>query len=353
MGLKRTPLFSACGAAGAVFESWSGALVPERYVSADAEHSAFRDGAALSDQSFEAVFSLSGADARRFCNGMFTNNIRGLKPGFGNSNAMVDDKARIQGLLDLLCTDDQSFLALLDGVSPEIFSTRYARYIIFDDVEMEDLSEELGRISLQGPGSGAVLSRAGLPVPDGEGKHISLEGGQLRVYGRSRCRAGGYELLVPRAELVTVWELLRSAGATPAGTGAQEVARIEAGLARWPVDMGERALPHEMRLVERCSSFDKGCYIGQEVINRIDVMGQVAKKLWGLTLHEDAIPPAGAEVTQEGTVVGTVASGAREGSRARCLAVLRKSAWIAGSQVSVTAGDRSVLATVSDLPFGD
>lgn len=353
MGLNRTPLFAAEGAAGAVFEQWDGWLLPERFGNVEAECAAVRSGAGLYDLSHLGVMSLDGPDARRFCNGMFTNNIRALRPGSGNISAMVDDKAKIQGLLDLLCTEDTRFLALLDGVTPEDFSARYARFIIFDDVELEDQSEALGRLSVQGPGAAAVLARAGLPVPAAVGQHSAVGEGDeaVRVYARPRSRPGGYEIVAPRALLPTLWEALIRSGATPVGTAAQEVLRIEAGLARWPVDMGERALPHEMRLVERACAFDKGCYIGQEVINRIDVMGQVAKKLWGLELAENAIPPLGAEVKLDDTAVGVVASGAREGSRARCLAVLRKAAWKPGLVVTVTAGERTVSATVYDLPF--
>jgi folate-binding protein YgfZ len=144
-----------------------------------------------------------------------------------------------------------------------------------------------------------------------------------------------------------------AAGAHPAGTIAQEILRVEAGIPRWPADMGERALLHEMRLVERCAAFDKGCYIGQEIINRIDVMGQVKSKLWGLDMLEDAWPPSGAEVQLDGQVVGSVRTGAREGTHVRVLAVLKQAAWREGLRVDVVAGERRVGATVRDLPFGD
>jgi folate-binding Fe-S cluster repair protein YgfZ len=106
-----------------------------------------------------------------------------------------------------------------------------------------------------------------------------------------------------------------------------------------------------MRLVESCVSFNKGCYIGQEVINRVDVMGQVAKKLWGLQMKEDALPPAGAEVKLGDEVVGDTRSAARVDGRALVLAVLRKSAWQPGLDVEVHAGGRVVGAVVRDLPF--
>jgi folate-binding protein YgfZ len=116
--------------------------------------------------------------------------------------------------------------------------------------------------------------------------------------------------------------------------------------------MTEKSLIHELRLVESVGSFEKGCYIGQEIINRIDVMGQVTRKLWGLELEEDALPPRGAEVRDGDDPVGETFSAVRDGGRVRVLAVLRKRAWTPGMRLTVHAGERAVGAIVRDLPFG-
>lgn len=348
--MRRTPLFAVHTLAGARFTEAPGALVPEGFLREPAaECAAARAGAALFDRADQHVVTLVGPDARRFANGMFTNNVRALPVGGANRNAMVDEKARIQGLLTLACLADDTFLAVLDGVSAEAFEARYGRYIVFDDVELTDLTPERTVLSVQGPESAATLTRAGLPVPpDG-----CATDGDLVVVRAARTRDGGYDLVVPNDRAGAAWQALLGAGATPAGWDAAEILRIEAGTPRWPVDMGERALVHEMGLVASCAAFDKGCYIGQEVINRVDVMGQVNRQLRGLTLHEDALPPHGAEVRIGDAGVGTVLSGAREGARVRTLALLRKDAWAEGTQVSVHAGARAVGATVSSLPFRD
>jgi aminomethyltransferase len=347
MGLQKSPLFSALGAAGARFAEVDGWLLPADFGDRDAEADAGRAAAVLLDLPAHGVVTLAGPDARRFANGMFTNNIRALQPGRGNQSCMVDDRARIQGVLDTWCVDPETFLVVLDGVTPEAFEARYGKYIIFDDVELTDRSEDLGVVSVQGPGAGELLSKAGLPVPD-EG-FASVE--ELRVARRARTRAGGFDVIAPKTALPALWEGLRGAGGRPIGWEAAEALRVEAGLPRWPVDFGEKSLLHEMRMVERCGAFDKGCYIGQEVINRIDVMGQVNKKLWGLRMVEDAIPPVGAEVRVGGEAVGATLTGARDHGVARVLAILRKSAWQPGLEVEVHAGDRTVRAVVSDLPF--
>jgi folate-binding protein YgfZ len=349
MGLSKSPLLAAHGMAGATFVEAAGWLVPATFGSVPDECAAVRTAVGVYDLSDHGVVSLVGPDARRFSNGMFTNNVRDLAVGRGNASAMVDEKARVQGLLRLYHVDAEAFLAVLEGVTPEAFEARYAKYIIFDDVELTDLSEELGVLSVQGPGAADTLRRVGLPVPEGEGAIVSVEA--MRVATNPRSVAGGYDIVAPRDALPALWAGLLGAGAKAVGLDAQEVLRIEAGLPRWPVDMSEKSLIHELRLVPTHASFEKGCYIGQEVINRIDVMGQVVKKIWGLEMGEDAIPPIGAEVKVGDDVVGIVLSGAREGTRVRVLALLRKAAWEQGKSVNVHAGDRIVPATVYDLPF--
>lgn len=347
MALTRTPVFPALVAAGAEFGEEAGWIVPMQFGPVEEEVRVLRDEIGLVDLGRSGVLTLVGPDARRFSNGMFTNNIRALQPGERNRSAMTDEKGRMQGMLDVWCIEPEHFMVVLDGVTAEAFSDRYGKFIIFDDVELTDCSAERTVLALAGPGAGNVLAAAGLPAPE-SGCAVA---GEFFVAKKERFGSGGYDIVAPVAQAVSLWEALRGAGARVVGFSAQEAARIAAGRVRWPVDMGERALVHEMGLVAECCSFDKGCYIGQEVINRIDVMGQVAKKIWGLTMAEDAIPPLEAEIRVGADVVGVARSGARVGGVSRVLAVLRKPAWQPGLQVEVHAAGRVVGAVVSALPF--
>jgi tRNA-modifying protein YgfZ len=306
-----------------------------------------RRGVALFDRSSSDTVSLSGKDTLRFCNGMFSNNIRALRPGQSNQNVMLDAKGRILGQLEIWCVADATLLATLENVSSTTFMEHYDRFIIADDVELEDLSEQWLQLSLQGPGAAELLQRIGWPAP--ETGFVEVEG--VKIARRRRSRAGGYDVLVPVEEAEAVAARLIGAGARVAGADIQEILRVEAGIARWPVDMGERALVHEMRMVPDYCSFEKGCYIGQEVINRIDVMGQVQKKLWGLELVEPAedLPAAGSEVFFGEDAVGTTTSAVAEPGRHRVLAVLRKSVWKPGLELRV--GPEGCAAVVRDLPF--
>jgi folate-binding protein YgfZ len=348
MALQRTPLFSAHGAGGAEFGEWEGWLLPAHYGSAAEDVLHLRTGAALIDLGPHALLDLVGADVRRFANGMFTNRLRDLEQGHGNRSAMTDEKGKVLGFLDAWCVAEDRLRVALDGVTLAWFEERYGKFIVFDDVELLDLSTTHTTVGIVGPRRGEIASRAGLPQP-APGEAIAM--GEVLAAGKDRVGVPGIEVQLPSTDVVTTWEGLKALGATPIGTEAMEAARVRSGKIRWPIDGGERALVHELGVVAECCSFEKGCYIGQEVINRIDVMGQVNKRIVGLRMDEDAIPPVGAEVRVGDTVVGHARSGAREGGVARVLAMLRKSAWEPGTAVTVHAGERVVGAVVSALPF--
>jgi folate-binding protein YgfZ len=348
--LRRSPIFAAHLTRGAEMATVDGWLLPQHYGADNtAEIEALLTGAALIDMAHTPTVSWVGPDARRFCNGMFTNNVRDLTPGEGNRSAAANDRGRIQCLLDIYCTADDAFFGVIEGATADWFSERYGMYIVFDDVEMTPSDEGPWVLSVQGPQAAAVLAAAGLPVP--ETGHLQVGDG-IRVCCKDRAGTGGYDLIVPAEALDTCFEALASSGATPTGLQALDSVRIAHGRAAWPQDGTEKSLVHELGLNSEVCSFTKGCYLGQEVINRVDVKGGVTKRLTGLLLAEDALPPAGAEVMLESKIIGSISSAARFKGQAIALAVLRKSAWEPGTEVSIQAGERTVLAQVTALPQG-
>lgn len=282
-----------------------------------------------------AVVELRGADVRTFANGMFTNNVRDLPVGKGQRTAMVDDRGRVQGLLDLYCVADDRLVCVLEGVDPEPFIERYDAFVFIEDVTFEHRAD-LAVFTLQGPDAAEMLARAGLPVPGRGEIALQSEGAERLVAERDRG-LGGFDILAPEPP-----EL--DAPSRP--FEALEVARVEAGLVRWPVDFGDKALPHEMGMREAYLHFEKGCYVGQESIHRIEVLGKVRKQLVRLRWTGEAQPPQGAEITHGGRVVGRLTSPVRVEGGGMGLAVLREPASEPGSVVSVAVGDEHVDATV-------
>ena len=343
--MSESPLIPDHEAANASFTELDGFRIPLHYGDPESEIQSAASNAGLMDLAHVGTAVLEGPDARRFSNGMFTNNIRDLAVGECNRSAMCDDRGRVQGLIDVHCTDDDRFEIVLEGVTGEWFEERYGLYIVFDDVELSVSNEGPWVLTIQGPDSTAVVAKAGFPTPQ-TGLHITSDEG-IRVASKDRTGLGGYDLIVPTDAIHSVWERLLAAGANRIGHQAMEHLRIRAGRARWPIDGTEKTLVHELRINEEVCNFNKGCYLGQEVINRVDVKGQVAKRLERLVLPKGT-GSIGANVQLEDKAVGTISSITHGATKTIGLAVIRKSAWEA-TEVTVETDSGPVTAAIERI----
>lgn len=259
------------------------------------------------------LVALVGPDARRFANGLLTNNVRDLPVGAHQHSAITDDRGRLQALLDVVCVSDQAFVLALDGLDADGFEALLGPFIVFDDVELSRPD-------------GSVLLAVGV---DGPAEH---------VWASPRW-PGAREVLV-------TGELPGWLASLPErAPEAVEAERIAAG---WPcfADASDKQLPHELGLRDTHLHFEKGCYRGQETIHRVDVMGQVRKGLVGLRLSAPA--PVGSAVLARGVEVGRLGTSAVHGTLGPIgLAVLKTTHHADGTEVEV--GGRP--AHVAALPF--
>ena len=347
--MHKTPLFATHLAHGADMETLGGWMMPATYGSdrdaaVAAEVARARAGVGLVDLASTALLTVQGEELQRWLNGMFTNKYAEMEPGQGARSVIVDDRGRVQGLVDWYCLDPQRFLGVLEGVDAAWFEERFRMFMMLDDIECEAVAEQ-SLLHLCGPGVDGVLAALGLPRPQADHGHAAVGEG-LRVMRKDRTGLGGVDLVVPREVLDTTFAALRAAGASPMGHLALDALRILAGRAAWPQDGTEKSMVHELRYNLDCVHFQKGCYLGQEVINRVERVGGVKKKLTRLKLAQDAVPPLGAEVLLGEELVGSLSSVARIGQEVWALGTLREAAWTEGTSVQVRAGDRQVAATV-------
>lgn len=321
-----------------------GGHVPALFGDVTAEIDALRHGCGVCDLSPLAIVRLTGADTRRFANAQLSHNIRDLPVGGARHCVITDRKGRIEGMADAFLVEERELILLGAGSDAAWIIERLDAFIIMDPLELDDLSESLAVLSLQGPEAEAVARAIGAPIPERDAARWD-EGYTLR---NDRCAAGGLDLAVPPGRWAALHDAAVGAGARPCGFDALEAARVLRGLPRWPDDMGERAFIHEMRLRDRVAAFDKGCYIGQEVINRMETMGKVNKQLMGLRIEGEGAK--GAEVFMADQTVGVVSSLTRVDGQTLALAVLRTTAS-AGQPVTLRKGDASWTAQVCALPF--
>jgi len=282
----------------------------------DAWNAAHQDAIAV-DLTGRGLFTFTGPDARRFLNGMFTNNVLALAVGGSNRHGMCDAKGRLIGLLDVWCEEDEKFWAVLDGAPPDVFEARYSKYIVFDDVELQNQGADFALITVVGPGAEQAVARCNVAL----------------ARARDRSGLGGLDVLVPMGERAATLQALGVQVGTPADLNQL---RIAAGLPVFPDDVGERAGPHVMGLVGEIVAFDKGCYVGQETVCRIDSLSKVKRQFTQMTVQSSTVPAVGAEIVAQGKVVGSVSSAARVPEMGVVvLGVIKQVAREAGTQVQI------------------
>jgi folate-binding protein YgfZ len=303
-----------------------------------AQFHALLTGCGLYGLSGRAKIAVTGGDRVRWMNGMISNNVRDLAPGHGVYAFMLNAQGRIQADLYVFQRGDSLLVDVERGLGDKVLQL-FDHYIIADDVEISDISDKLAALGLSGPESRRVLERAGIAVPD----LAPLE----FCSAKCDCTCGCLECTVVRGDdsagtsyaiwlapdkQKSTWDALVAAGATAVGAAALELRRINFGIPRYGVDIRERDLPQETGQT-RALNFTKGCYLGQEIVERIRSRGAVHRQ-FGAFAVEGALPEPGskivARVTQEEKEVGEITSSAvlplPGGDRSVALGYLRREA---------------------------
>jgi folate-binding protein YgfZ len=327
------------------------------------EHAALRASAGVIDLSFRSRLCLTGADRQRFLHGQVTNNVKDLKPGQGCYAALVTAKARMVSDLNLYCLPEELLLDFEPGLSGAVVQ-RFEKYIIADDVQVVDAAPHYGLLSVQGPKAGEAVNQLGLglKLADAPLHFTSVTDatlGEIYCMNHSRLGTAGFDLFVPVAALAAVADKLVAAakkiGGCAGGWQALEMARIEAGIPRFGVDMDEHTLAPEAGIDERAISYEKGCYIGQEIIARIRTYGQVAKSLRGLLLPDELpeLPKHGDKLFHDGKECGFVTSALASPAFHRNIALgyVRRECNEPGTELRFREAERDYPARIVPLPF--
>lgn len=314
--MKVLPLHEFHRANAAQFTAVNGCEVVAHYGDALAEHAALRTTAGVLDLSFRSRLCLTGADRVRFLHGQVTNNVKDLPPCAGCYAALTTAKGKMQSDLNLYHLADELLLDFEPGLTAAV-SQRLEKYLVADDVQLIDAAPHYGLLSVQGPQAAAVIRALGWageipPVPFRFNKISEAALGEIYLMNQPRLGTTGFDVFVPVTALATVAAQLLTAaaplGGRAAGWDALEIARIEAGIPRYGADMDETNLPLECGIENRAVSYQKGCYIGQEVINRVHSFGQVTRALRGLRLADglETLPARGEKLFAAGKEVGFV-----------------------------------------------
>jgi folate-binding protein YgfZ len=316
-----------------------------------AEFQALVSGCSVYDLGSRAKISVTGGDRVRWLNGMVTNNVRDLTTGHGVYAFLLNPQGHILG--DLYAYNrGESLLVDTDQSQVEKILAVFDKYIIMDDVEVENISDKWTAIGIAGPSAGECLRTAGFAVPVLEGlQFVDLPCQQISVTlaRGDNPLVDSFELWLAPENHGSLYQSLVKAGARPAGTAAVELLRIAAGIPRYGADIRERDLPQETEQ-ERALNFVKGCYVGQEIVERIRSRGQVRRKFTGFEIR-GRLPEPGGKIQLDGKDAGEITSAASlpwaSGDLSVALGYLRREAATPGKMLD-TGGSK---ACVAHLPF--
>ncbi len=296
------------------------------------------------------VVRMVGDDRTAFLHGMCSNDIKNLKPGMVTYALILNDHAHV--VADIyVWAEERALLIEADRSLWAKAREHLEKFLVADDVEMEDL-DDLTVLDVVGPAAAAAV---GAVVAEADGlapwRFIKNQDGMAANLPRIGLTA--FTVVVPTNQVESL--IGRMLSTVPAirevGAAALDILRVEQGLARVGVDATESTIALEARL-ERGISYNKGCYVGQETVERATARGGVKKRLYGLRIRPGRTPQAGAAALLEGKEVGhltSIAASPRLGVVG--LGIMHHSAWKPGAMVTLKDADGESLAEISDLPF--
>jgi len=280
-------------------------------------YDALRNHAAWMDLSARGKIKLTGEDRARLLHAMTTNHIQQLTPGSGCYAFFLNDKGRVLADANVLCRPDHFLL----DVEPEVREPLYQhldRFIIADDVTLEDVTDSTATIAVEGPEAAGVLQRAGAPVPDADYSSVGWDQG---VVARLNSTGGsGFFIFTPVPGKPALIARLEAAGAVFADAEASRVVRLEHGKPRYSEDISDRFLAQEANQ-PHALHFSKGCYLGQEIVERVRSRGQIHRVLVPLVLDTEVPPAPGAKLQIDAASAAEITSAAYSPALAKVVAL--------------------------------
>jgi len=304
--------------AGAKMGVWLGCAMPDDFGDPAAEYRYGRDTVAVIDKNYRAYLGFTGPDRVRYLNAILTNNIKDLREGHGVVSLLLNPQGHILAEIETYAFPDKLFCASYATIRERLIEW-LDKYIIMDDVTLIDETAGYGTLALEGPkAAAAVQELSGIDLTKFEdlSSHDAIvDSVPCRVVKRSPGEVPGAEFVIETANLPALWQTLLGAarrhGGGPAGYTALSGLRLSQGMPWFGYDFGEKQIPHEAGLQDSHISYTKGCYTGQEIVERVRSRGQVNRQRVGLVFSGDVVPEAGTPITLDGKEAGYVTRAAR------------------------------------------
>jgi folate-binding protein YgfZ len=340
------------------------------------EYTALRRRAGLMDRPDRAILRVTGDDRLSFCNNMLTQELQSI-PSYGVARSFwLNRKGRIDADFLVVFLDDAILLECHALASQRAHET-LTSYVIADDVTIEDISQSTHRLSLHGPTSHERLTQL---ATDSQGKAIAtlapdhaslitIAGQEILAARQNTLGCAGFELFIPTNAVESVWLTLigeSTEGETPqvrpVGWHAWNIARVESGIPEYLLDFSTDSLPHETSITDDRVSFTKGCYLGQEIVARMQARDAIKQQLVALRCTTTASqtpegmpmqPVTGEHVRAHDSddVIGAVTSSVISpllGDTPICFAMMKRSQATPGTTVNIDAQGITIPAVVQE-----
>lgn len=322
---------------------------PARYGALEAEYALLRDSCGWIDFSRQGIAMLAGEDRKGWLQGQITQDLRSFETGAYTQACVLSPTGQIVadiGLWDL----GKEYAMLLPEAATASCIKRLRQMLILEDVKIQELTASHGLISIQGPTASQVLGER-IELPRLSAGIVEAQNGTVRLLRHDRCGTGGWDIVFPSSSVKEVVKIIE--GIAPVGFDAWNAARIEVGIPVYGEDMNEKTLMMEMGpdFIARTVSFDKGCYTGQEIVERIRSRGH-ANRMWVGLIGEAALAP-GAQVSHPNRAdAGAVTSAAYSPDYGHIgAAMLRTEVVKDGETVSVASASGPISAELVVMPI--
>jgi folate-binding protein YgfZ len=308
-----TPLAELHRGAGARMGTWFGCALPNDFGEWRQEYRFARESVALVDKNYRAYLEFTGPDRVRYLNAILTNNIKDLKESHGNVSLFLNPQGHIQAEIETYAFPEKLFCVSYAMIREKLVEG-LDKFIIMDDVTLTDRTDEFATLALEGPRAAAVVADvSGVDLNalgELQSRETTVNSLPLRVVKRSPGGVSGAEFLLQRAQAETLWKVVvdaaRKQGGGPMGYTALNALRLEQAVAWFGYDFGEKQIPHEAGLQDSHISYTKGCYTGQEIVERVRSRGQVNRARVALKFATTELPGPNTPLLVEGKEFGYV-----------------------------------------------
>ncbi|HXX43169.1 MAG TPA: glycine cleavage T C-terminal barrel domain-containing protein [Candidatus Acidoferrales bacterium] len=346
-----TPLIDAHRAAGAQLAEFQGCTLPERFSDFEKEYRAAKQSVGLIDSNWHAILVLAGRDRVQYLHNISSGDIKSLAEGRGTLALLLNPQGHILAELEVYALPEK--LLVLSHVSQrERTVATLKKYVIGSHVQIDDQTDRMGSVAVEGPRAMEVIADlCGVSVadlPEMSAQETAVEGVSGFLVKRSHFAEPGAEIVAPRENLPALWSKLlaavRASGGEPIGMAALNALRLEAGVPWFPVDFNEAHIPHEAAVENTHISFNKGCYTGQEIVERVRSRGHVNRKRVLLKFSTATPPTSGTKLYAGGAEVGYVTSAAFSPATGTSIGMgyVRQAQFAPGSILEVHGGTAKV-----------